>query len=549
MDGGSSTLLVRWLDVDSFSASIGTTYRKIRYFYYINEISDHYRVFKIPKKSGGERLISSPDNQLGLLQSRVAKILAELYKPRDAAKAFIKGRSIVQNAAPHVRKQFVFNIDLLDFFPSITFPRVRGLLMAPPYNVSPEVSSVIAHLCTLNGVLPQGAPTSPILSNMICSKLDRELTLLAKEEGCVYTRYADDITFSFVCSLPHLPEAIVSIDKSSGNVYGADAGEKLRKVIESNGFSINGKKTRLQSNKERQIVTGIKVNKKLNLDRRFIRKTSAILHSLEVNGIKASEDRYNSTSGVKNGLRAHLRGRIQYIGQIKGKESPVYERLAVRFKDVYGSGLPLHVRSRGDVKFSRFANQRCWILEAGMSQATGFMVGENMLVTCNHFFTKNPGDFEDGFVCDVYRVNARSLVKARRVYYDEARDLAFLKIDGADNFEFFSVGVDAREPKQGDAVTVLGFPDFKSGASAVNRFWARITNVFPYSGVGFAEIDHDIAGGNSGGPVLNDKNEVVGVAARGKVADRESGEIVGWNGFVVLSELKVFLSNAKAALG
>lgn len=534
--------------VEELSNLLGTTYKKIRYFYYVKKVSDYYREFSIPKKSGGERKIFSPDNQLGLLQSRLSHLLSDLYHPRDAAKAFIKGRSIVQNAQPHLRKEYVFNIDLLDFFPSITFARVRGLLMAEPYRLSPEVSTVIAHLCTLNGRIPQGAPSSPVISNMICSRLDRELILLAKDNKCVYTRYADDITFSFLCPLRYLPEEVVAIDKQSENHFDAQLGTRLNEIIEANGFKVNPRKTRLQSKRERQVVTGIKVNKKLNLDRRFIRKTSAILHSFEVNGIQAAEERYSLKTGMRTGLLAHLRGRICYIGQIKGLDSTVYVRLALRFNNIFDSvRLPLNARGGSDRHFSKFANARCWIVEAGLSQATAFMLQGGYLVTCNHFFTKRPEDFEQEGCCELFRVNDRTKLKAIRVYADDRRDLALLKmLSTQDQYEYFNVGAEEGEPMQGSAVSILGFPDFKSGASAVNRIWAHVTNTFPLSGVKWAQVDHDIDAGNSGGPVINDVNEVVGVAARGKSIDKNEGEIVGWNGFVSLSELRAFLVEALA---
>ncbi|MGN6017354.1 reverse transcriptase family protein, partial [Staphylococcus aureus] len=128
----------------------------------------------------------------------------------SSAMAFVKDRSIVDNAKLHTRKKYVFNIDLSDFFTSITFPRLRGLLMAKPYSLQSGVATVIAHLCTVGGVLPQGSPCSPVISNMICATLDRQLKGLAIRNRARYSRYADDITFSFYDDLRYISGELVA---------------------------------------------------------------------------------------------------------------------------------------------------------------------------------------------------------------------------------------------------------------------------------------------------------------------------------------------------
>src|SRR5205814_3311637 len=119
---------------------------------------------------------------------------------------FIPARSILTNAKPHLRQKFVLNVDLKDFFPTINFGRVRGVLIAKPYCLLPHIATYIARICCRDNALPQGAPTSPIISNMICSRLDRQLLRLARQYRCVYTRYADDLTFS--TSMPRFPGAL-----------------------------------------------------------------------------------------------------------------------------------------------------------------------------------------------------------------------------------------------------------------------------------------------------------------------------------------------------
>ncbi|MFM7372884.1 MAG: reverse transcriptase domain-containing protein, partial [Sphaerospermopsis kisseleviana] len=105
---------------------------------------------------------------------------------------------MVTNAKNHCNKKFVLNLDIKDFFPTITQQRIRGVMMSPPYNLPSQIATTISHICCYEGKLPQGAPTSPIISNIVCAKLDSELRLLAKQNKCFYTRYADDITFSTI---------------------------------------------------------------------------------------------------------------------------------------------------------------------------------------------------------------------------------------------------------------------------------------------------------------------------------------------------------------
>ncbi|MDZ4298935.1 MAG: reverse transcriptase domain-containing protein, partial [Moraxellaceae bacterium] len=175
---------------------LGTSLAKLSYVIYGIKVEKLYHKFEVPKKNGGVRIINAPDPQLKILQARLKNILESIYRPHPAATAFIRERGIVFNARKHVKKQVVFNIDLKDFYHQINFGRVRGLLISPPYSLKKETATLIAGLCCTDNVLPQGAPTSPIVSNMICRRLDRELSLLAKNNYFYYTRYADDITFS-----------------------------------------------------------------------------------------------------------------------------------------------------------------------------------------------------------------------------------------------------------------------------------------------------------------------------------------------------------------
>jgi len=142
-----------------------------------------YSHFDISKKSGKNRLISAPDDRL-----------KNLYKPRNPVHGFVPDRSVRTNAESHLRRRFILNVDLKNFFPTITEARVQGLLES--IGIDADVAAIVARICSNNGCLPQGAPSSPVLSNMICFRLDKTLINFSKEHRLLYTRYADDITLS-----------------------------------------------------------------------------------------------------------------------------------------------------------------------------------------------------------------------------------------------------------------------------------------------------------------------------------------------------------------
>lgn len=194
----SVTRLYSQTDVHSMSKGVlGLDYSEVQKILYP---SPAYRGFLLKKRSGGNRLIEEPRKKVKLLQLKALEFFSKFApKVRPCVHGFVKDRGILTNAKAHWERRptFVLNLDLKDFFPSITFFRVRGLLMSSPFSFSYEIATVFAHLCTYAGKLPQGAPTSPYISNLICRSMDRDLMALASRHRCTYTRYADDMTFSF----------------------------------------------------------------------------------------------------------------------------------------------------------------------------------------------------------------------------------------------------------------------------------------------------------------------------------------------------------------
>ncbi len=236
-----------------------------------------YVEFSVPKRRGGERRLAAPWPELRGVQRRLLDGFFAGLPLHPAATAFFAGSSVVKNAAPHVGRALVVKLDLQDFFPSIHFARVRGLFRA--LRLPHEVAAALAELTTYRpklgnawskvAVLPQGSPTSPVIANLVARRLDARLTGLAKKWNGAYTRYADDLTFSF-------------------DVRPRDVGRFLwwaNSICQHEGFIENASKRRVMRATGRQQVTGLVVNEKVSLPRRQRREFKAILHNCERHGV------------------------------------------------------------------------------------------------------------------------------------------------------------------------------------------------------------------------------------------------------------------------
>ena len=299
---------------------LGIQFKYLVYSLYIVPDNKKYTIFRIPKKMGGYREISSPNKNLLNIQKRLYAILNEIYIPKISAHGFVSEKNIVTNSLPHVKKSNVLNIDLKDFFPSINFGRVRGLFLNSPFHIGEKVATMLAQICCFDNSLPQGAPTSPVISNMICGKLDSRLTKLANENKSTYTRYADDITFSNIKS-EFSREFII----------------KLRIIINNEGFNINEEKYRIQSKFQKQMVTGLVVNEFPNVKRNYIRNVRAILHCWETKGFDETNNIYSQKYDKhrlngKPSIIFSLKGKIDFIGMVKGKSNQTFLNLYNRFK-------------------------------------------------------------------------------------------------------------------------------------------------------------------------------------------------------------------------
>ncbi|MCL4250171.1 MAG: TIR domain-containing protein [Anaerolineae bacterium] len=332
------------LQTESDLADLLNVDRRSLFFYLYHLSSENkYKSFDIPKRSGGTRHILTPTRGLKQIQRRLLSVLHCVYEPKQSTHGFVLEKSIVTNAMRHLGQRYVCNVDIQDFFPSINFGRVRGMFGAYPYYLNEHVATLLAQLCCHENQLPQGAPTSPIISNMICARMDSELQQLAKRHYCIYTRYADDITFSTRRS--EFPSAIAQYVDSSVRV---EAGEELLEVIEGNGFTLQPTKGRLLSRKHRQEVTGLIVNKRLNTRRKFIRQIRGMLHAWEKYGLEAAqaefEKRYNQQVSNSVGVRRFevvLKGKLNFLKMVRGADDLLYLKYAdwyqrLKYPESYG---------------------------------------------------------------------------------------------------------------------------------------------------------------------------------------------------------------------
>lgn len=286
---------------------LGLTDRQLRYLLYVLPQEKKYKTFKIAKKNGGVRIIDAPLEGLKAIQRRLMRAFVEIAPPTILAKAYVTGLSTIDHAWLHRRRRNVALVDIADFFPSITFQRVRGALLAAPFLLPPKVATCVAQLCCKDGSLPQGAPTSPVISNLICRSLDGQLIRLAKKHRFSVSRYADDICIS--TSKSSFSDQIV--DKVGRSVI---PGAELSSVFSRAGFAINQEKFKLSDTQTRQLVTGLVVNKGVSLPRVWRRQLRVLLHLVNKHG----EDRAGEV--VAGWGKRGLRGDFTSISQvIRGK--------------------------------------------------------------------------------------------------------------------------------------------------------------------------------------------------------------------------------------
>ena len=298
-------------------------------FYELERIINNpeYHCYTIPKKRGGLREIQAPVGTLKQILQQINGLMQIYYdeiKPECVHGFVIKPSqdeqycNIVANAQPHVNKRFVLNMDIKDFFPGITAKRVYKMFLSDVFGFNKHIAVALTLLTTYRGQLPTGSPSSPVISNFICLDLDRDLTAYCCMAGLTYTRYADDLTFSS------------DIRITAKMIY------DIRQIIQRHDFRINENKFRLLTAHAQQKVTGLVVNKKVNIDRRMLKRIRAMLHDLNTNGLHAAALRHfgiqrnRNLDDVSLMFLKRLDGYINFVGQVRGKDH-LYDKMEMEF--------------------------------------------------------------------------------------------------------------------------------------------------------------------------------------------------------------------------
>jgi RNA-directed DNA polymerase len=296
---------------------LGIPPKMLAYILYHKAAAAKYTSFPLQKASGGLRLIQAPSDDLKRLQRNLSILLQDCAAELNAAHGwkdqiahgFKRERSIVTNAHHHRGRRWVFNLDLADFFGSINFGRVRGFFINNKhFALNPKVATILAQIACHDNSLPQGSPCSPVVSNLIAHILDIRLVQLAQKAGCTYTRYADDLTFS--TNLPSFPSSIATL--STGASHSWSAAIELTQTITHSGFTINAAKSRMQYRNSRQDVTGLVVNKKVNIRSEYRRAVRAMVYSVFTTGgfyhksIAAPQQQIPGTMIQLHGMLGHI---------------------------------------------------------------------------------------------------------------------------------------------------------------------------------------------------------------------------------------------------
>lgn len=294
-------------DISHFSKLVGYTEEYLERA--VNSTERFYRYYSIPKKNGGFREIAEPLPSLKEIQRWILDNILYKCSCNKYSKAYIPGNSIKTNARFHKKQKNVLTIDIQNYFPSIRIEKVKDYFLKIGYNEN--LSSLFASLCSLKECLPQGSPTSPMLSNLITIKVDEEILNLIKPLGIRYSRYADDITLS-------------------GDFVIGFVIKKVREILLDKGFEINNKKIRVQGQHERQIVTGVVVNQKLNVSRDKKRDIRQAMYYIKKHGFESHARHCKIT---KQNYLLHLIGLVNHIIFINPKEKEMKDYLKILYNN------------------------------------------------------------------------------------------------------------------------------------------------------------------------------------------------------------------------
>ncbi|RYG96898.1 MAG: hypothetical protein EON58_11000 [Alphaproteobacteria bacterium] len=352
-----------------------------------------------------------------------------------------------------------------------------------------------------------GAPTSPVLANMVCGKLDAQLIRLAKKNKIRYSRYYDDITFSSVTS-GHIAAAtgmdlsVIHIARGVDNLS-----DDFVEIFTSNGFKINSKKVWGTTRKVRQQVTGLVVNKKYNVPSSLVRNTRAMIHSIEKNGLNEAQEKFALVRKFNDSpkIRDHVIGRVAYIGYITDyglRYTAMARRLMAALPGVK-LPVPLLERERSVYVATNMP---------GGEQATAFHVGNGLFVTAAHLIDPNnppvfvrlhsPDHYDVPFVTEVVRKN-----------YDT--DVALLRqVGDATIINRPAIKLTTRQSVRGDSVEAYGFENYVPG-NKLGIVPTQISSVRELEGQTRHSVGTPWPHGMSGGPVFDLQGVFLGIVFSG----------------------------------
>lgn len=300
-----------------------------------------YKSFSIPKKGGGQRHIETPDRSLKKLQSQLNRYLQSVYffEKSSAAYGFILGvrndddrRNVVTNAKKHLGHDYLLNVDLKDFFHGVKRKHIMAIFEGPPFHFQHDLPGILTKLTTYKGRLPMGTPTSPVLSNLACRKLDADLSQFAEQESLVYTRYADDLSFS------------------SARPFTMQQGAHIRQVIKAEDFKVNERKVKVYGPEETKIVTGlVLLEKKVALAPEYLdllqRDVDQLKQVMEVQNTQGE-----LSSKWVDQFKLQVRGRLNFAGFVLGRRNQRY----IDLKDQYYTAINPPEEEFGAVSWRSF---------------------------------------------------------------------------------------------------------------------------------------------------------------------------------------------------
>ena len=462
-----------------------------------------YDQFTISRKSRKARIILAPDKRLKHLQRKICKSLEQVYRVRNPVHGFVFNKSVKTNAESHLGRKYVVNLDIKEFFGSILENRIIGMLAS--IGIDRRVSEIVVRISCVGGHLPQGAPTSPILSNMFCFGFDKELMKIARDAKCIYTRYADDITFS---SFQPITKLFSVVPAKSGPFSPVSMSPPILQTFSSYGFTIHPEKAHYADQHSRRMVTGLKINESVNLDRRFVRNIRATIFSVQTLGIEKAQEKFVEKYNGSTSIERHLAGKIAWVRFVKGQTDPIFRTLAKSFNSIFGKNY-----FKISPSFSEMRDRSVWIIEnleddvETYIQGSAFFLEEVGLVTAAHCVegAKNLVVHHPGKPANKFKVTVKSV--------DNHRDIAILSESISTN-EYFQFKISNSQVKFGDLVTAIGYPGFGPG-DRINIREGTVTSIAIKHGVPLIEVSQKLPQGMSGGPIINDKNEVVGIIHKG----------------------------------